>query len=227
MNHSQTANNPGSGNNLIISYLTLRKLIGILGVGLPFVMMSGGLIVFQTTIQRSISSYYYTGMRDVFVGILCAIGVFLISYHGYELSDFIAGKLGGASALAIALFPTTPEAHASPAGRIFGMVHYAGAALFFLTIAYFALFLFTKTDPEKTPTPRKKQRNRVYKISGWTILVCLALIAINGLSGDRSVIPEDVHPVFWLETMANMAFGISWIVKGEAILKDRGEQGNG
>ena len=215
--------NRGNESNLIISYLTLRKLFGILGVLLPFVMVLGGFIFFQETVQKSISSYYYTGMRDVFVGILCAMGVFLISYHGYGRVDSIAGKLGGLFALGIAFFPTTPEAHASSTARIIGMVHYASAALFFLTIAYFSLFLFTKTNPEKEPTLRKKQRNMVYRISGWTILVCLALIAINGFSGDGSVIPEEFHPVFWLETIANLAFGISWIVKGEALLKDIGK----
>ena len=28
------------------------------------------------------------------------------------------------------------------------------------------------------------------------------------------------HPIFWLETVAILAFGVSWITKGEAILKD-------
>ena len=31
---------------------------------------------------------------------------------------------------------------------------------------------------------------------------------------------EFTHPVFWLETIAILAFGFSWITKGEAILKD-------
>lgn len=210
-------NNPQNDRNLIISYLTLRKLIGGLGMGLPFVMALGGAIVFQTTIQPSISGYYYTGMRDVFVGILCAIGVFLISYHGYNLADFIAGKLGGFFAIWIALFPTTPDVHASPVETVIGFVHYVCAASFFLTIAWFSLFLFTKTNPSKTPTARKQQRNRVYIACGCAILVCLALIAINGLG---TIIPDEYHPVFWLETVANAAFGTSWIVKGEAILKD-------
>lgn len=38
--------------------------------------------------------FYHTGMRNVFVGTLCAIGFFLLSYKGYESSDDIAGDLG-------------------------------------------------------------------------------------------------------------------------------------
>lgn len=213
-------NSPGNESSLIISYLTLRKLIGFLGMGLPFIVALGGLMVYGTVLQGSISAYYYTGMRDVFVGILSAIGVFLISYHGYDLIDFIAGKAGGVFALGIALFPTAPAGHVTPTDEVIGRIHYAFAALFFLTIAYFSLFLFTKTNPEKPPTSMKKRRNKVYRICGVAILACLALIAINKLKSDGLIIHEKDHPVFWLETVANLAFGISWIVKGEALLKD-------
>jgi len=30
----------------------------------------------------------------------------------------------------------------------------------------------------------------------------------------------DLTPVFWLEAVADVAFGVSWLVKGEAILAD-------
>ena len=33
-----------------------------------------------TEFQGSMSAYYHTGMRDIFVGTLCAIGVFLLIY---------------------------------------------------------------------------------------------------------------------------------------------------
>ncbi len=46
--------------SLAISYLELRKVIGILGIALPFVLFFGALIIFQTGLQSSISSYYHT-----------------------------------------------------------------------------------------------------------------------------------------------------------------------
>ena len=36
---------------------------------------------------ESISSYYHSVMRDIFVGSLCAVGTFLISYRGYDKRD--------------------------------------------------------------------------------------------------------------------------------------------
>ncbi len=63
---------------LVISYLTMRKVIGILGVALPVVLVIGTLINGdKNAVQDSISDYYHTGMRDAFVGILCMVALFL------------------------------------------------------------------------------------------------------------------------------------------------------
>jgi len=34
-------------------------------------------------------------------------------------------------------------------------------------------------------------------------------------------IDESANPVFWLEAAALVAFGVSWLVKGEALLADK------
>lgn len=72
---------------LVISYLVLRKAIGYLGIALPFILVFGNMLLNKPGIQSSISSYYYTPMRDVFVGTMCAIAVFMMSYKGYERKD--------------------------------------------------------------------------------------------------------------------------------------------
>lgn len=211
-----------SGNDeLVFSYLTLRKAIGILGIALPFVVSLGALLLFQTGIQSSISGYYHTGMRDVFVGALCAIGFFLLSYRGYERSDHIAGDLAFIFAVGAALFPVTPDGATTSNVRLIGVVHLIFAALFFSALIYFSLCLFTKTDPDKPPTQRKRLRNKVYKTCGYTMIICMVLIVIYYLlpRGMQSLL-ETYKPVYCLETAAILAFGVSWFTKGEAILKD-------
>jgi hypothetical protein len=47
----------GNKISLVFSYLELRKTIGLLGIAFPFVLSLGALILFQTGIQSSISSY--------------------------------------------------------------------------------------------------------------------------------------------------------------------------
>lgn len=210
--------------SLVFSYLTLRKAIGILGMTLPFVVSLGALLIFRTGLQSSISSYYYTGMRDVFVGTLFALGFFLLSYKGYERADNIAGNLACLFALGVALFPTAPDGATAIAPRLIGYIHLAFAALFFLTLIYFCLFLFTKTNPRQTPTRRKIQRNIVYKACGYAMAACIFLMAIYTFlpAGWKAPVAA-LKPVYWLEALAILAFGVSWFTKGEAILKDEDE----
>jgi len=210
-----------NASSLVISYLGLRKAVGILGTLLPFVLAIGLFIIFGKGLQASLSDYYHTEMRDVFVGTLCAIGVFLLSYRGYERKDDIAGNLAFVFAIGTALFPTTPEVNPLPSDKVIGVMHFVFAGLFFITLAYFSLGLFTKTDPTKTPTPQKLMRNRVYVVCGYTILAAIALIAIYiVLPSEIQTYFDQIKPVFWLESIAVVAFGISWLVKGEAILQD-------
>jgi len=201
--------------------LTLRKAIGLLGTALPFVLSLGAFLLFNTGIQASMSSYYHTGMRDVFVGTLCAIGVFMISYRGYERQDDVAGDLACVFAVGVALFPTTLRGDLTPLDVI-GTLHLGFAALFFLTLAYFSLYLFTKTDPTKTPTRQKRQRNQVYRVCGYTLLASIALIVlVTLLPLEPKQALNAYHPVYWLESLAVVAFGISWLTKGEALLGDK------
>jgi hypothetical protein len=210
-----------NASSLVISYLGLRKAVGILGTLLPFVLAIGLFIIFGKDLQASLSDYYHTEMRNVFVGTLCAIGVFLLSYRGYERKDDIAGDLACVFAIGTALYPTTPEVNPLPSDKVIGVIHFIFAGLFFITLAYFSLGLFTKTDPTRTPTPQKLMRNRVYVVCGYTILAAIALIAIYiVLPSEIRTYLDQIKPVFWLESIAVVAFGISWLVKGEAILQD-------
>jgi hypothetical protein len=206
---------------LVISYLTLRKAIGFLGISLPFTVSLGALLIFRTGMQSSISNYYYTGTRDVFVGTLWAIGFFLLSYRGYEKVDRVAGILGFVFALGTALFPTAPEIDPSSTARWIGYIHQGCAGLFFFTLIFFSLFLFTKTKPNGHPTRRKLQRNLVYRVCGIAMATCILLMTIYTFLPEAATASlKAYNPLFWLETIAILAFGVSWITKGEAILKD-------
>jgi hypothetical protein len=45
------------------------------------------------------------------------------------------------------------------------------------------------------------------------VLMLIAIVAIKAIGAGRSI--------FWPETMAILAFGIAWLTKGQAILKDK------
>ena len=219
--HAEMEKASTSENSLVISYLILRITVGVLGFALPTLVPLGGMLIFKSGIQSSLSSYYYTGMRDVFVGILWTIGFFLYSYRGYERIDNIVGNLACVFALGVSLFPTNPDGSTSPIANFIGIVHLVFAALFFLTLIYFSLFLFTKTNQNNQSTPNKLKRNIIYRICAYIMSVCIVLMAIF------KFLPDSVaslfiayNPVFWLETLAILSFGLSWFVKGGTILQD-------
>jgi len=205
---------------LALSYLGLRKAVGIIGFALPFVLAFGKILLQGPGIQSSISGYYYTDMRNVFVGSLCAIGVFLMSCRGYDWKDESAGYLACVFAIGVALFPTTPDMGATREDKLIGILHLSFAMLLFLTLAYFSLALFTKTAPDKNPTPRKLQRNIVYRVCGYTILASILFMVVVALPAVKTLV-ERLTPIFWFESVAVVAFGVSWLIKGETILKDQ------
>lgn len=211
----------GEADRLLITYLTLRKYIGALGISLPFILLFGGYLIFNLNIQSSISSYYHTGVGDIFVGVIFTIGIFLFSYKGYEKKDDIAGDIACVCAIGLALFPTSPDGNIDRVNEVIGYVHLGFASFFFLTLAYFSLCLFTKGHEGAEITPEKIIRNNFYRICGYLMLLALALILVFAFLPDAiKTSLEYLDPVFWLESIAIIAFGTSWLVKGKMLFKD-------
>ena len=87
-------------------------------------------------------------------------------------------------------------------------------------IAYFSLVLFVKSDQKEMKQP-KRARNHVYRICGTMILVAIALIAVEALLPEGTQKALSVYrPIFWLEAIAVVTFGFSWLVKGGTLWKD-------
>jgi hypothetical protein len=224
-----TMDEPRVVDSRVISYHMLRNAIGIIGILLPFVLIFGKIVFFQSPgIQDSISSYYYTEMRDVLVGSLCAIGVFLFSYKGYDNpnphpalqrlpfrgTDDLASTVAGVCAIGVALFPT--QSGSTTINEFIGNKLYAGlhvlfAAGFFLALAFISIWLFPKHHSDD---PIRKYEPLVYRLCGAAILVCIALIVVVWALPSDSLIWQ-LYPVLLLESGAILAFSISWFTKGK------------
>jgi hypothetical protein len=224
----------------IVTFLTIRRAIGWLAVSLPFILILGTFVFGDCCqVQPSISHYYYTKLRDVLVGTLCAVSLFLFSYKGYEKSaDNILAHLAGFFCLFTALVPTDIDCGISLG--CFGLVadcnpcqydtvslinfphrehyHLFAAGCFYAILSYMSIFLFTKSDKVyEDRTPQKHQRNLIYKICGYITLASTIAVGVYrfGLHGNlRNTV------VFWFETIGLVSFGISWLTKGEIWLKD-------
>ena len=204
-------------NDQIISYYGLRLLIGASGVLLPLLLIIGNLIANSSlTIEFSVSDYYDNGTAgDILVGILFVLGFFLMSYKGYDRIDSRAANLGCVFALGVALCPTTST------NDVVHILHFVFAVLLFSVFIFFSLYLFRKTGPGRR-TKQKDNRNRVYLICGIVMIVCIVGIAIGMIW--LTELSAAWHLVFWFESIALIAFGISWITKAEFLfLKDEAE----
>ena len=207
---------------MIVSYLTLRRWIGILAIAFPLLII----LVDFAPMQTSISAYYWTHSGDIFVSILVMMGLFLLSYHGYDKrDDWITGIAGGAMII-VAFFPCEHGEHfiSHPyiawyltigVTKIF---HYIFAVITFGLMGVMSMFQFTQT--KSNMTTNKKKRNRVYRICGWVIFGALAAAAIVQIIPGLRKATDVVRLWYWLEALMIWAFGISWLVKGEALWAD-------
>jgi hypothetical protein len=241
--HIETQAEHEQEQRLIHSYLWLRRAVGGMGALLPFVLWGGALLIDRTPLLCTISSYYYTVMRGVFVGALWAMGTFLIFYTGYGGFDNFLTTVAGVSAICVSLFPTMPALCAVPGLNATAWAHFAFAALFLGALAAMSFWQFTRTGSAQTHPPlsayrslltrqpvdtaspytrRKLQRNLVYYGCALVIAMCMAWIAVTA-TGWTTVegLARAGNRIFWLETAAILAYGVSWFVKGETLWRDR------
>jgi hypothetical protein len=213
-------------NELVISYKNLRMLVGLMGFALPVSMLLSAALG-RAAMQPSISDFYFTRMGDVFVGILCAIGLFLSTYNGYETIDKVASRIAALLALLVAFNPT-PYIGTNPCcsfhdihhAAYTGYIHFGCAAALFLDLALMSLFLFTRTEDKDKRTGRKKIRDMVYIVCGIIMILCIAVVGVYTLDKKLDFLKE-YNITFWLETIMLFAFGTSWLVKAEVILGDK------
>lgn len=210
--------------NVKKTYRRIRNAIGVLGVSLPILLLGLPFVPFFKTVhQESISHYYYTNLRELFTGVLCAVGLFLIRYKGTKNSSFFKsdGKLtniAGAMAFGIALFPTDPDCWCQKVYsivpyhyKVLGYLHYGFAAIFFVFLAIISINVFTIGQVRNSNIEISIiNENNIYRTCGILMLVCVVLVFILGLF--------DVHyATIICETLALFFFGFSWLIKGRAL----------
>ncbi|HEX7255878.1 MAG TPA: hypothetical protein VF236_08115, partial [Gaiellaceae bacterium] len=173
------------------SYLIMRVAVGVLGIAVPLLVVFGDRLLFDSNPfpRSSLSSYYYSGMREVFVGALCAIGVFLVTYKVAERSrENRLSIYAGAAVIVVALFPTgLPRGgRPTPLQDLLGettveWIHFGSAAIFIASLAVISYY-FAKPPPKAGSRPPSFWR-RYHLACAGLIVAALALAAVEGLTG--------------------------------------------
>ena len=219
----------------IISYYTMRKAVGVLGISLPLILIGGSFILGDCReVQSSISTYYHTNMRDVFVGFNCAVALFLVAYRGHDWRDNLAGYMGCIFVLGVAFFPCTisnpgQECLTVPLKihPLAGTLHNLCALSYFIVLITYSLVLFPMTHldmitgEKKTMSGQKRKRNVIYYVCGSLMSVSLLLIVVY-MAVLKKTMPSlaDLNPVLWLESIMMLSFGISWLTKAQLFFRD-------
>lgn len=211
----------------------IRKLIGILGLALPF-----ALPLAANDFLASISHNYYLPLPSlIFIIIISTMALFLISYKGYRidntgikehLSDDFITNIGGLAALIVVIVPTCCMDSANATVETLcenqdypllghnstfkNYIHLISAGIFLFTMGWMSAFKFVRGTDSST------LEFLIYKICGYLVWAAIGVLIIY-LALERFVpnFPESTHIVYIMETVAIVPFGISWLIKGETM----------
>lgn len=215
----------------VLSYLHIRTVVGFLGILTPLILLVGDAFFLEgdLLVRGSLSAYYHTPMKDVFVAILSVTGFLLVTYMSGQGKtwDFWLSLVAGVAVLGVVFFPThrpglapgdprcgalpVPEG-CSPVQQRLGeevtaVVHHVFAAIFILSLAAIA-FLFAHRA-------RQYDRNRVMAlvqdVCGWLIIAAVIFVVVGELAG---VTVAGLAPLYLGEVVAVWSFGVSWLLKG-------------
>ncbi|MES2767443.1 MAG: hypothetical protein V4642_16325 [Bacteroidota bacterium] len=204
----------------LFTYRRIRRAIGWLAFSLPVsLVLFSSIGFFKTGIQQSISEYYYTNLREIFTGTLCAVGFFLIRYKGNGNTDFFKNdtlltSIAGAMAIGVALLPTNPDCPWEKVDTliplnapVIGWLHYGCAAMLFMICSVLCINVFTLG-----PGEQKEQtgESRIYRICGWSIIVFIIMVPLCAYL-------EVPYATLIFEAFSLFAFGLAWLVKGRAL----------
>jgi len=192
---------------IVFSNEAIRWLVAFITFALPILVT-----ILSFTRLSSISASYYTGARDVFVGLLFVLGSFLLVYKGHSRREDWIANLGGVAAILAAIFPTLCDS--CPVTPI-AYIHAIAGNVLFLVTAYFCLGPFRQAAITK-PWPKAQRRASFYAICGYSIIACIVILLIIGFAATAEF-KKTWTPVFWGELLMLWIFSAAWAVAAKWI----------
>jgi hypothetical protein len=202
------------GRRVLTSWQSSRLIVGVLGLVMPILLLAGATYLGDVSRRTSLSAYYHSGVRDLFVGILCVVGIFLVAYRISERRwENWLTVVAGVAAVAVATFPTETGGDLTPwqaklGETPTGVVHGAAAVTFIGALALLSIRGFAKRDAWR----RHLWYAAAHRVCGWTMLGAGATGALLAFLRVQYVAGWGV--VLLVEIVCTAAFGVSWLLKG-------------
>ena len=191
---------------IVETYFVLRMVIAVGAIGLPVALVGWAAVDPEPAAAvTSLSAFYYTPARGLFVGTLVAIGVALVAYRGYTRGE--NRLLNAAGTLAMVAAPRPTEDPASPGATPVSVVHAVAAAAFFV-LAALSIFFYGQQTLGSIPDPGLRGRYR----TGYRILVALVLL-FPAAALLIAWLMDSTTALLLVETGALFALGAFWMVK--------------
>jgi len=185
-----------------VAFLIKSFGIGLIALAVPIVLpLVGG---YEG--HYSISYFYHVPeTRDLFVGLLWALGLFLVLFQGLSRAENLLLTLAGVLLIGVAMVPTGISQCTDTA-----FDWHEGFAFAFFACLFLVALGFSKRRLTYILWPPLRERfARAYNIAG-CLMIGLPLLAwgINLWQG-----PDCGHAVYWTEAAAILAFAFYWFVK--------------
>ena len=153
-----------------LTYFSLRVGLGGLALVFPVLLVTYGYFIERIPVQDSMSAYYFAFVpvesplrvfptRGFFVGILWAIGWFLILYRGFSNTENWLLNFAGLSAVGVAIFPMR-AACTNCASVDYSRLHYSFAVALFVFLALVAWFCNNDSLRELEEEQAQKKLNK-------------------------------------------------------------------
>jgi len=216
------------------SYLLIRSVLAFIGILLPIAFIVGEAYFIDGGVQvrGSLSSYYHSTMRDLFVAALAVTGFLLLTYMAGQRNtyDYWLSTAAGIAVLGVVFFPTTRPGVGSaptcgtlpePAGcsamqqqlgeALTAKIHLVSAAIFVLSLAAIA-FVYAHRERRYNAQPRLAA---IQTVCGWVIVLAVVWVVLGNWV-DLQIGP--LTPLYVTEVVSVWAFGLSWLLTGRALL---------
>lgn len=223
MQSTEPHSGPVGHHDLILSYIWIRRFVGIVGAATPALVILYFLWSGEPW-KKSISDAYHTGAREVIVGGLSAIAVFLWAYRGHEdhtwlRSDKVVARIAAVSAFVAAHFPNAIVPGVSLTwtqmafdAELVKNLHNLATVVFYLALAWFCLDNFCRHGAYGKPSETKMDRVFIYRVCGGLIIgTAIGIVLVHFTFEDQGTW------IFWLECIGVWLFSVCWLIKGKTL----------